>query len=142
MADRISTEKKRVTIFGEDTELNGVLELSEKLILTGKFTGTIHGEGSEIEISKTSVCDADTITSKSIEISGKVKGNITATERVEIFSGSSVYGDITTSRLRIANNVDYRGSVSMLHDQPEVDLFSVVSADFRQSLLVHSDVVK
>lgn len=48
MADRINTEKKRVTIFGEDTELKGVLELSEKLILTGKFTGTIHGEGSEI----------------------------------------------------------------------------------------------
>ena len=51
-----------------------------------------------------------------------------AGERVEICSGSVVEGNIKTSRIRIANNVDFSGEVSMIEKEPEVDLFSVASS--------------
>ena len=142
MSEKLNSERKNVTVFGEETELNGTLDFSDHLIITGKFTGSINSSTGELELVKTSVLDVKTITAKSIEISGIVKGPMKASERIEIFSGSKVESDITTARLRIANNVDYHGNVTMLEREPDVDLFSVVSSEFRQSLVVHSDVVK
>ena len=142
MADRINEEKQNVTIIGEETEFNGVLEFSDRLIITGRFTGKINAPTGELEISKTSECDVDSIIAKSIEISGRVKGSLTASERIELFSGSSISSDLTTAKLRIANNVDFNGDVTMLEKEPEVDLFSVVSSEFKQACVIHSDVVK
>lgn len=142
MADKIYEEKQNVTIIGEETEFNGVLEFSDRLIITGRFTGKINAPTGELEISKTSECDVDSIVAKSIEISGKVKGSLTASERIELFSGSSISSDLTTAKLRIANNVDFNGDVTMLEKEPEVDLFSVVSSEFKQACVIHSDVVK
>ena len=65
-----------------------------------------------------------------------------AAERVEICSGSKVIGNITTARIRIANNVEFSGDVNMLEKEPEVDLFSVASDEFKKAMLIHSDVVK
>ena len=65
-----------------------------------------------------------------------------AAERVEICSGSIVESDITTARIRIANNVEYNGQVTMLEEEPDVDLFSVASDEYKKAMLVHSDVVK
>ncbi len=142
MADKIYEEKQNVTIIGEETEFNGVLEFSDRLIITGRFTGKINAPTGELEISKTSECDVDSIVAKSIEISGRVKGSLTASERIELFSGSSISSDLTTAKLRIANNVDFNGDVTMLEKEPEVDLFSVVSSEFKQACVIHSDVVK
>ena len=142
MADKIYEEKQNVTIIGEETEFNGVLEFSDRLIITGRFTGKINAPTGELEISKTSECDVDSIVAKSIEMSGRVKGSLTASERIELFSGSSISSDLTTAKLRIANNVDFNGDVTMLEKEPEVDLFSVVSSEFKQACVIHSDVVK
>jgi hypothetical protein len=61
---------------------------------------------------------------------------------VEICSGSVVKSDIQTSRFRIANNVDYSGQVSMLEEEPNVDLFEVASSEYKQAMVVHTDVIK
>ena len=78
----------------------------------------------------------------SLIISGNVKGKLNAAERVEICSGSTVESDITTARLRIANNVDFSGEITMVENEPEVDLFSVASAEYKKAMIVHSDVIK
>ena len=54
-------------------------------------------------------------------------------------SGSKVKGNVTTARLRIADNVDFEGQVTMLDKEPSVDLFSVASDEFKQSLILKSD---
>jgi len=142
MADVQNNQKKNVTVFGTETEFNGVLEFSDKLVIAGKFSGKINAPTGELEIAKNSVCEVEEIQAKSIVVSGNIKGNMNASERVEICSGSSVESDITTARIRIANNVEYFGQVSMLDKEPDVDLFSVASADFKQAMIIHSDVVR
>ena len=84
----------------------------------------------------------ESIDANSIGICGNLKGDMIANERVEICSGSVVEGNITTARIRIANNVDFSGEVSMIEKEPEVDLFSVASSEYKQAMVVHSDVVK
>jgi len=141
MAD-ITEKKKNITVFGSETEFNGTLEFKDKLIITGKFTGKIEAPTGDLEIAKNAVCDVESIAVNSIVIYGDVKGQINAEERAEICSGSNVESDVSTARLRIANNVEFSGQVTMLDKEPEVDLFSVASEEYKQAMIVHSDVIK
>ncbi len=142
MAEKAEVEKRNITIFGEETEFDGVLEFKDRLMITGKFNGKIIAPSGDLAIDKNAVCTVDSIDANSIVISGNIKGNINANERVEICSGSVVDGNITTARIRIANNVDFNGEVTMLENEPEVDLFSVASSEYKQAMIIHSDVVK
>lgn len=142
MSERSENEKKNITIFGTETEFNGVLEFRDKLIITGKFTGKINAPTGDLEIAKNAACDVESINAASIVVSGSVKGNMSAANRIEICSGSVVQSDITTARIRIANNVDFNGQVSMLDEEPSVNLFSVASSEFKQAMIIHSDVIK
>ena len=142
MADKKEFEKRNITVFGSETEFDGVLEFTDELIITGKFTGKINAPDGNLEIAKNSVCEVESIEVNSLVISGNVKGEINAKDRVENCSGSTVQSDITTSRFRIANNVDFNGDVKMLEKEPEVDLFSVASSEFKKAMIIHSDVVK
>lgn len=142
MADRTESEKKNITVFGLGTEFDGVLEFKDRLVITGKFSGKIIAPTGDLEIAKNATCDVESIQASSIVVCGSVKGNMNASERVEICSGSMVESDITTARIRIANNVDFNGKVTMLAEEPETDLFSVASSEFKQAMIIHSDVVK
>lgn len=142
MADKVNFEKKNITVFGTETEFDGVLEFRDRLVITGKFTGKINAPTGDLEIAKNAVCKVEQIDINSLVISGTLKGNVNAKERVEICSGSDVESDITTARFRIANNVEYTGEVSMLEKEPEVDLFSVASSEYKQAMIIHSDVIK
>ena len=142
MAEKNEIEKKNITVFGEETEFNGVLEFSDRLVITGKFSGKINAPAGDLEIAKNAVCKVDKIDANSIIVSGEVSGDMNAAERIEICSGSKVESNITTARIRIANNVEFSGDVNMLDKEPEVDLFSVASSEFKQAMIIHSDVIK
>ncbi len=129
---------KNITILGSDTEFDGVLEFTDNLKISGKFRGTIHSNGN-LEIDKAALCVVDKISASSVVISGSVQGNVYAQERIEMCNGSKVSGNIETARLRIADNVEFDGQVSMLETEPEVDLFSVASAEYKQNLVLKSE---
>lgn len=126
---------ENITYFGQETEFDGVLEFTDSLVITGKFHGTIKASGS-LEIEKSAVCDVDDMTVRSVVISGKVNGNIHASDRVEMCSGSVVSGDVESAKLRIADDVEYEGQITMLDSAPEKDLFSSSSSEFKQSLML------
>lgn len=134
-------ERRTLTVFGSETEFDGVLEFSDDLIITGKFNGRIKSTGN-LEIAKDSICTVEKMTAKSIVISGSVTGDIEATDRVEICSGGSVVGDIITARLRIENNVNFEGQITMLDKIPDENIFTSSSAEFKQSLVLRSDVIE
>ena len=141
MAEVVTREKKNITVFGEETEFDGVLEFTDRLVVTGKFTGKIDAPMGDLEIAKTADCHIDSVKASSIVISGNVEGTIEAGDRVEICSGSTVKSDITTSRLRISNNVEYTGQIKMLDKEPDTDLFSAASQEFKQAMVIKADRV-
>ncbi len=134
-------EKKTLTVFGSETEFDGVLEFSDDLIITGKFNGKINATGN-LEISKDAVCTVESINAKSIIISGKLKGDIYATDRVEICSGGNLSGDITTSHLRIANNVEFDGQITMLDKEIDDNIFAVSSSEYKKALVGPSELIE
>ncbi len=130
--------KKNLTVFGQETEFDGVLEFSDSLVITGKFRGTINATG-DLEIDKTAACDVDKMSAESVVISGKVLGNVEAKERIELCSGSSVHGDLKAARLRIADDVEFEGQVSMIDEIPSVDIFSVASKEYKDSFVMQTN---
>lgn len=134
----MAESKKNLTVLGQETEFDGILEFTDNLVITGKFSGEINATG-DLEIEKTAVCKVDKITANSITISGKVIGEIEAPERVEMCSESVVRGDVTTGRIRIAENADFEGQISMIENIPDVNLFAVASDEYKQALVMKSD---
>lgn len=130
--------KKNLTVFGPETEFDGILEFTDNLIITGKFNGEIKATG-DLEIEKSAVCNVDKMSANSIEVSGTVSGEIEAPERVEMCSGSVVHGNVKTGRIRIADDVDFEGQISMIENVPDVNLFSVASDEYKKALVLKSD---
>jgi cytoskeletal protein CcmA (bactofilin family) len=122
---RFSEKEKEhdVTIFGEKTKFNGILRFTEELQIAGSFEGTIDAQGALL-IRKGASCKAEFVKAASIIVEGSVSGPLTAGDRIEMRTGSTVKGDITASRLRIADGVTFEGSVEMIRSNPDIDLFS------------------
>ncbi len=134
-------EKKTVTVFGPETEFDGVLEFSDDLIITGRFNGRIKATGN-LEVARDAICTVEKIVAKSVVVSGNVTGDIEASERVEICNGGIVKGNIVTSRIRIENNVEFEGDVTMLDSVPEENLFAVASNEYKQAMVLRTDIIE
>ena len=120
------TEKEKeqiITVFGEKTKFNGSLKFTEELHIAGSFTGTIDAQGALV-LKKGSACNTAFIKAASIIVEGVVQGPMTAGDRIEMRSGSVVKGNISASRLRIADGVTFEGSVEMIRANTDIDLFS------------------
>lgn len=130
-----------LTVFGQETEFDGVLEFTDNLVITGKFHGTINATGN-LEIDKTAICNVDKMSAQSIVVSGQIIGNIEAKDKVELCTGSKVKGDIKTSNLRIADNVEFDGQISMLSENPDIDIFELASSEYKNSLIMKKNEVR
>ena len=131
MAER---SERNLTVFGDETEFDGVLEFTDSLVIAGKFNGTINATG-DLEVAHGAKCDVDVMRADSIVVSGKVLGNIEAKERVELCAGSDVRGDLTAARLRIADGVEFEGKITMVDEMPESNVFDVASDEYKRSLV-------
>ena len=114
--------EKIVTTLGRETVFNGVMNFKESLKIDGKFDGKIDSVGFlYIEDGAEVVAD---IKAKSIVVGGVVRGNIIATDSLEMLDSGRVYGNVRTSRLRIADGVVFEGKCEMIKDPNLVDIFS------------------
>ncbi len=92
-------EDKITGFFDKDTEIKGELNFKGSFRIDGRFKGKIDSD-SMLIIGDSGKVDAD-IKIGYMVIDGEVKGNIQATERVEVHSHGRVIGTITTPNLII-----------------------------------------
>ena len=131
--------KKNLTILGAETEFSGDLSFKDNLVISGNFNGTISASGN-IEISKEAVCIVDSISANSVTVFGKVKGNVSANQFVEMHSGCQIQGNINTSKIYIEDGVDFQGKISMIENPQNSDLFAMSSSEYRDSLALYRGV--
>lgn len=127
-------EGETITIFGPETSFDGVLRFKETLHIRGKFKGTIAATGALV-VEKDAEVVTDTISVTSLTISGKVSGNISALDKVDMLAGSTVRGDVSTARLRIADGVVFEGRCSMTGVDGDVEIFSRPTSEIKGELL-------
>ncbi len=96
---------------GADTEFEGKLSFKGEVRIFGRFKGEILTDGTLI-VGETASLESN-IEVSHIIISGEVRGNITASDRIEIRAPAKVFGNIETPVLVIAEGVVFEGNCSM-----------------------------
>ncbi len=86
-----------INFISSDVEITGTVTCGSKMISEGKIIGDIVsldlfvvGKGGMVQ---------GNIEAQSVSIHGKVKGNVTVTERCELKSNAELLGDLTAPRL-------------------------------------------
>ena len=118
----IKSIEKISTTLGRETVFKGTMKFSESLKIDGKFEGDIESTGF-LYIEDGAVVKAD-IKVRAVVVGGIVRGNIEASERLEMLATGQVYGNIRTSKLRIADGVVFEGKCEMIKGESNVDIFS------------------
>jgi len=113
---RLTKEKaesgKLETYIGDGTKFEGILTSKDNITIYGSVKGAIECQGRVI-VGDGGNIEADII-ANDIIISGKVLGNVTAKEKLEISSTGSLKGDIKTSRLVMEDGSKFDGHSEML----------------------------
>jgi cytoskeletal protein CcmA (bactofilin family) len=99
------------SMLGQGCKIKGDIEIQGTMRIDGHFEGSISCPETLI-IGKTGVVKAD-VKVKNAVIGGKLVGNIAATNKIELQSGSHVEGDIQTARLVIDEGVFFEGNCKM-----------------------------
>lgn len=97
---------------GPDTTIEGTLRFENSVLIEGKFKGTIHSEQGTLVVGESAEVEAD-ITGGNVTIRGKVKGSVTAHQRVHLQDRGSFSGELTTPSLQMDESVTFDGSCKM-----------------------------
>lgn len=106
--------KKRDEInafLGKDTEFEGKLSFKGTVRIDGHFTGEIFTEGTLI-VGELAVIGSNIHVSHII-ISGEIRGNIIADNRIEIHAPGKVFGNIQAPTVVIEEGVIFEGNCRM-----------------------------
>ena len=122
--------KDSTVVFGKGTVFNGFLRFKKTLCIKGKFKGTIDAEGALI-VDRDATVEADRISVESLTVYGQVIGAVHAVDKVDMFPGAEVKGDVTAARLRIADGVLFEGQCSMTGIDKDVEIFSRTTEEIK-----------
>jgi cytoskeletal protein CcmA (bactofilin family) len=126
-------KEENMVVFGNSTSFNGFLRFKETLCIQGKFRGTIEATGALI-VDKGAIVEADHITVTSLIVYGTVVGMVRAIDKIDMFPGAEVRGDVSAARLRIADGVLFEGQCSMTGVDREVEIFSRPTEEIKAEL--------
>lgn len=126
-------DKTEVVVLGKGTSFTGILKFSSALRIQGTFRGTIEAKG-DLIVDKDAVVDADHITVSSLTVYGSISGTVQAYEKVDMMSGAKVYGDVSASKLRIADGVLFEGRCKMINVEKDVEIFHRPAEDIKADL--------
>lgn len=103
---------------GKGNRGEGSLTFSGQARLDGEFKGSISGEGTVL-VGAEAVLEAD-ITAINVVISGTVRGDVTASERIELKKPGKLYGDVSAPLVVMEEGVLFQGHCHMaLSDDDE-----------------------
>lgn len=111
------------TTLGRETSFSGTLRFKDSLRIQGKFEGEIDSQG-RLYIDQDATVSARRIRASSVVVGGVVHGDIEAEDRLEMLPSAKVYGNVRTSKLRIADGVIFEGKCEMIRDPSSFDPFA------------------
>jgi cytoskeletal protein CcmA (bactofilin family) len=135
MAVKLSRKRDSIptVTLAPDTSFSGVMRFTQGMCIQGNFSGTVQ-EGGNLVVEKGALVKADTINVHTLVVHGKVDAEIHSELATDLQSGSEIKGDISTGRIRIADDVLFDGSVEMIRSTNEPDIFSESIDDIKKSL--------
>lgn len=106
------------TVLSADVEFKGSLKFKDQLRINGRFEGELNSAGT-VHVGPQGDVKAEIDVGGAI-VEGKVEGNITAGDRVELRSTARMMGDIRASKLVVEEGVVFVGRCEVSSDRTKV----------------------
>jgi cytoskeletal protein CcmA (bactofilin family) len=97
---------------GKSLVVKGEVSGSESLFIDGKVEGAINLPGNRVTVGRNGAVAAN-ITAREVVVLGKVRGNISASDRVDIRSEGSLTGDVAAARISIEDGAYFKGGIDI-----------------------------
>ena len=98
-------------VLNSDVELKGTLKFTGEMTFDGKLDGDINSEGS-LTLGENAVVKGN-INVNTVVMRGKINGNVTAREKIEIKSKTELFGDVRAPKLVIEEGVTFVGKTEV-----------------------------
>lgn len=92
--------------------IKGEITGSESLFIDGKVEGSINLNGNRVTVGRNGQVAAS-ITAREVVVLGKVRGNVTATDRVDIRAEGALTGDVAAARISIEDGAFFKGGIDI-----------------------------
>lgn len=107
----VMNSQEQATI-GKSLIIKGEVSGSEALYIDGRVEGTINLPGHRVTVGRNGQVQAN-INAREVVILGKVKGNVTASDRAEIRNEGSLSGDVVCQRICIEDGAYFKGGIDI-----------------------------
>jgi cytoskeletal protein CcmA (bactofilin family) len=97
---------------GKSLVIKGEVTGSESLYIDGRVEGSINLPGNRVTVGRNGVVNAN-IVAREIVVIGKVRGNLQASDRVDIRNEGSLTGDVIAQRISIEDGAFFKGGIDI-----------------------------
>jgi cytoskeletal protein CcmA (bactofilin family) len=97
---------------GKSLIIKGEVTGSESLYVDGRVEGSINLPGHRVTIGRNGHVTAN-VTARELVVLGKMKGNVTASDRVDIRNEGSLTGDVACQRISIEDGAYFKGGIDI-----------------------------
>ena len=97
---------------GKSLVIKGEVTGSESLYIDGRVEGSINLPGNRVTVGRNGVVSAN-VSAREVVVLGKVRGNLTASDRVDIRSDGSLTGDVVAARISIEDGAFFKGGIDI-----------------------------
>ena len=104
------------TYIGRNITIDGTITGSEAVLIEGTVRGKIDMSG-ELRVGIPARVEA-TVHAKNVTVEGKLTGDISADDRVELVASATVDGNIKAPKIVVAEGAKFRGNVDMGSARP------------------------
>lgn len=105
------------TYLGPNVVIDGTVSGSEAVVVEGTIKGRINVT-SDLRIGTKARVEA-TVHAKNVTVEGKLTGDVSADERVELVASATVDGNIKAPKIIVAEGARFRGAVDMGSARPK-----------------------
>ena len=97
---------------GKSLVIKGEVSGSESLYIDGKIEGAINLPGNRVTVGRNGQVAAN-IMAREVVVLGKVRGNVHASDRIDIRSEGSLTGDVIAARISIEDGAFFKGGIDI-----------------------------
>jgi cytoskeletal protein CcmA (bactofilin family) len=97
---------------GKGLYIKGEISGTESLFIDGKVEGSINLPGNRVTVGRNGQVAAS-INAREIVVLGKIRGNVSASDRVDIRAEGSLAGDVAAARISIEDGAYFKGGIDI-----------------------------
>jgi cytoskeletal protein CcmA (bactofilin family) len=99
-------------VIGKGLFVKGEITGTESLYIDGKVEGSISLPENRVTVGRNGQVTAS-ITAREVVVLGKVRGNVSASDRVDIRAEGALSGDVTAARISIEDGAFFKGGIDI-----------------------------